>query len=188
MVIQRKNRPDGGTSGGSDGPDLIDHLVKKSLEINPSLRQGRRSTGEVMADLKKQAIASAKEAAAERGPAEAPPASPGAATAPPPPDDPQQVANRVAAKRKVTVTYYLEQKSADYQRRLVSIQQREAQLQAERAALQQETLNDVVDFFTVVTFGTQGTEARDALAAAGQYLQKLGLTEAQLLQALKGGQ
>lgn len=54
-----RERPKVGTkAGGSDELDLMEHLVKKSLAVNPALRGGMK-TSEVLESLRQQVIAKA---------------------------------------------------------------------------------------------------------------------------------
>ncbi len=149
-----------------NAPQLSEHLVKRALEINPSLRGGEKSTHEVMEDLRAQARARSKTGGAEEAPA-APPTK-----------------NEMVERRKASVSFFLEQKSNELDQALSDITARERLLADEKKALQKRVAQEIGDFLSLVASGQEAPpEIREVLSRFRALMQKLSVTEADILRA-----
>ncbi|MBI5507583.1 MAG: hypothetical protein HY903_02405 [Deltaproteobacteria bacterium] len=142
--------------------ELVEQLVKKSLDINPDLRDGK-NTHQVMQDLKRQAVARSKEGGAGGGIA-----------AP---------RGNLAERRRGTIAFFFEQKASDFETAVADVTARERLLQQEKQALRDQVVGDLADFFALMAGGIQSPEAKDVIRENRPFLSKLGITEADLVAA-----
>ncbi len=139
----------------------MEHLVKKSLDINPALRHGQ-DTGEVLAGLKQQAIA--------RSDAQAPAAG----------GEGRRPRLSKEERRKQTISFFFEQKLEEFDDDSADILERERKLAEEKADLQAQYAEEIVDFLGMMAGGAETPEAREVLRTFRKFLTALGLTEAQV--------
>jgi hypothetical protein len=153
MVLKR---PDTGSSNtdpqGKPQIELIEELVKKSLDVNPSLGGGR-DVQAVMSSLKKEAIQ------AKSG---APPSTPTAS---------------LADRRKSTIAFFLEQKQAEFEELAADITVRENVLLKERQDLQRRIFEELLDFLALMSGGVDSPEARQVVHEHRGFVAQLGVTE-----------
>lgn len=154
MVIRRSKEDD-----PKSDVELMEHLVKKSLDVNPHLRSGRR-TGEVLRELKEEAVARAQ--------AEQPSAS-------------KRQAN-VSDRRKSTIAFFLEQKAGEFKDQLADITAREKLLQQEKDALKATVADDIADFLALMAGAADSPEAREVLREQRAFLTALGLTDGDVIE------
>jgi hypothetical protein len=165
MVIKRpSNIPH--TEAGS-GPELAEHLVKKSLDINPALRRGM-ATHEVLEELRKEAVARSQHGATQ------PEAAPAQASR----------AN-LSDRRKSTVAFFLEQKAQEFDAAAGEIAVRERLLLNEKQELQKRIAQDLVDFLSLMSGGVDAPECHEILKDFRGFLTKLGSSDADLLRQAK---
>ncbi len=165
MAVRRPPQAPPGTS--VPDVELMEHLVKKSLDINPQMRGGK-STHEVMEDLRKEAIARSKTA----GVGTAPPS--GAAKA------------SLSERRRATIAFFFEQKSAQMQTVLADLRARERALADEKRVIQKQLVDEIVDFIHMVSSGAEVPELRGVLLAHRGLLAELNVSEADLIRLAKG--
>jgi hypothetical protein len=169
MVVKRpKLADDAPQKDEKSSVELMEHLVKKSLDINPELRDGMR-TGEVMDSLKQQALARSKTQPQGKG-------TPGR-----PADDKAALAER----RKSTISFFCEQKAKEYEEGSKALAIKEVALRKEREGLQARVANELSDFLGMIAGGTDGVEAREVLRTFRAFLSELGVTDTDLLARAK---
>ncbi len=150
--------------------ELIEHLVKKSLDINPNLRGGK-DTREVLEDLKREALARSKQ-----GGGAAPAEGPAAASAP---------RANLAERRKSTMAFFFEQKAQEFDGAIADLDARERLLHKERKELQERFTADLTDFVALMA-GGDSPEVREVLKEQRAFLTKLGANEQEILRQAKG--
>ena len=124
MVLKRPQKAEKPEASCSDSDlQLMEHLVKKSLDVNPGLRAGR-STQEVLQNLRKEAVD---------------PASAGAAAQARPKAS-------VSEKRRKTMEFFLEQKAEEYRESADSIMIRMKALEHELTGVRETTVDELIDF------------------------------------------
>jgi hypothetical protein len=183
MVIKR---PDMQSKGAEPDLEIMEQLVKKSLEINPQLKDGK-NTRQVLADLRNQALARSKSGSGGGGPssmgggqstmgqARSVGSAPAATAAKP----------DMAARRKNTISFFFEQKASEFEESVVDINMREKALQKEKNELQQRFFDELVDFFTLMAGGAQSPESRAVLVEQRAFLSQLGVAEADLIREVQ---
>jgi hypothetical protein len=147
--------------------ELMEHLVKKSLDINPNLRGGK-DTREVLEDLKREAVARAKQGGASE-------AAPTGAAAP---------RANLAERRKSTMVFFFEQKAQEFDSAVADIDARERLIQRERKDLQERFSGDLVDFIALMA-GGDSPELRDVLREFRAFLAKLGANDQEIIRQAK---
>ncbi len=164
MVLRRPDKRPGSPAAEAGKPDiqLMEELVKKSLDVNPALGGGRDAK-QVIASFKEEASGAAR-------------TSPGAM---PPPRA------SLAERRKATIKFFLEQKQEELEELSADITAREKLLAEERRQLQQRVYEEVVDFLALVSGGTESQEAREAVHECRSFIAELGVTE---IDVIKGAQ
>jgi len=145
----------------------MEHLVKKSLDINPGLRSGR-STGEVLEGLRREAAEGASLNSA-------PPAAEG------------RPRLSKEERRKQTIRFFLEQKLEEFSEEAEGIRVRQEQLAREQRELQQQYAEDITDFLGMMAGGGDAPEAREVLRNFRKFLADLGLTEAEAIARARRG-
>ena len=161
MVLKRPQKAETPKATCSDSDlQLMEHLVKKSLDVNPGLRAGR-STQEVLQNLRKEAV---NKPEAEASVAAKPKAS-------------------VSEKRRKTMEFFLEQKAEEYRDSADEIILRMKALEHELAGVRETTVDELIDFLSLISGGTDSPEAREVLRTYRDLLKELGVTEADILQA-----
>jgi hypothetical protein len=153
----------------ASGTDLVEHLVKKSLDINPSLRRGK-DTREVLDALKKEAVARSRQGSAS-GEAQTSGAEPSRVN--------------LADRRKSTMVFFLEQKSQEFEGGAADIEAREKLLAREKQDLQKRFAEDIVDFLALMSGSTENPETREVLKDFRGFLTRLGITDQDLLRLAK---
>ena len=161
MVLKRPQKAETPAATCSDSDlQLMEHLVKKSLDVNPGLRGGR-STQEVMQNLRKEAVnPSAAEAAAVAKPKAS-----------------------VSEKRRKTMEFFLEQKAEEYRDSADSIMIRMKALEHELAGVRETTVDELIDFLSLISGGTDSPEAREVLRQYRDLLKELGVSDDEILRA-----
>jgi hypothetical protein len=156
LTIRRPKSPNEPPPGPGD-IELVEHLVKKSLDINPALRNSKK-TAEVMTALREEARARAQGG------------SPGSTTANLSKTD----------RRKQTITFFFTQKQEDFDEAVSGILERERALAAEKAALQGQFIQELADFLQMATGGVDSPEAREVVHSFRKFVTDLGINEAEL--------
>jgi hypothetical protein len=159
MVVKRR-RSSPATQEAKPDVDLMEQLVKKSLEVNPQLRDGK-STREVLAGLREEAVSRSKSHGQE-------------------PEAPQP---SLSERRSGTIAFFLEQKAKEFHESERDIIEREMRLRAERTNLQRRVIDEIEVFLALVSDGKDSPEARAILTRSRTFLQQLGTNEKQLLAA-----
>ena len=149
--------------GGSPDLELMEQLVKKSLEINPEMRGGKR-TAEVMEDLRKQAVGQSKSAPTA------------VSTAPKP---------SLTERRLSTMAFFFEQKQAEFQENLGEIAVKERELEKEKKELKVRFGDELTDFLALMSGGTETPESKEILRRYRSFVAALGLNEADILRVAK---
>ena len=129
MVLKRPSSVGAAPPSSDKDVELMEHLVQKSLAINPSLR-GAKSTGEVLEDLRKQAVTRSK-------------------SAPPTPEPPTPKVD-LAERRRSTITFFFEQKAQEFKEAARELVAREQQLQKEKQGLKAKVVEELADFLVLV--------------------------------------
>ena len=161
MVLKRPQKAETPKTSCSDSDlQLMEHLVKKSLDVNPGLRAGR-STQEVLQNLRTEAV---KKPAAQEEAATKPKAS-------------------VSEKRRKTMEFFLEQKAEEYHESANHIVLRMKALEHELTGIRETTVDELIDFLSLISGGTDSPEAREVLRTHRELLKELGVTENDILQA-----
>ena len=160
MVLKRPSSVGAAPPSSDKDVELMEHLVQKSLAINPSLR-GAKSTGEVLEDLRKQAVTRSK-------------------SAPPTPEPPTPKVD-LAERRRSTITFFFEQKAQEFKEAARELVAREQQLQKEKQGLKAKVVEELADFLVLVSGGGETPEARQVMRDFRVFLQDLGVTEADVL-------
>ena len=174
MVIRRK----GGGPGGSEPPgatpdtELMEHLVKKSLDINPNLRDGK-ATNEVMDDLRAQVLARSRGGGAA-------PAAGGSASAPA-----AKPKGDLSSRRKSTISFFFEQKAAEFEEEAKELLRQEEELRRQRAELNERYADELTDFLGLMS-GGESPEAREVIREFRKFLADIDLNEAALLKRMGG--
>ena len=161
MVLKRPQKAEAPKATCSDSDlQLMEHLVKKSLDVNPGLRAGR-STQEVLQNLRKEAVD---------------PASAGAAAQARPKAS-------VSEKRRKTMEFFLEQKAEEYRESADSIMIRMKALEHELTGVRETTVDELIDFLSLISGGTDSPEAREVLRQYRDLLKELGVSDDDILRA-----
>ena len=145
---------------------FMEHLVKKSLDVNPGLRAGR-STQEVLKSLRQEAMANAQAG------------QPGAALS-----IPEATATPAASpdeRRLKSIQFFLDQKGAEFASDSQGIASQIASLQAQLDGLRAAAISDLADFLSLVGGGSESPETRRALRDHRELLNALGVSEEALL-------
>jgi hypothetical protein len=168
MVLKRPKLDDAAPKPDAKSDvELMEHLVKKSLQINPELRDGK-GTHEVMDSLRQQAIAQSRSRAAP------PPAAPSG------PDK-----SALADRRKSTIAFFFEQKAKEVEEAQKDLAVREAALKKERQELQQRVSGELADFLGMMSGAVESPETREVLKDFKSFLSQLGVAPEELLQRAK---
>lgn len=165
MVVRRPQK-DSEESTGTDKPELelMERLVKKSLDVNPSLKAGRDTRGALEA-LRQQAVARSKQSPGESG---------GTSGAAEPGSD-------LSSRRQSAIAFFLDQKASEFQGQIDDIIARERALEAERAHLRERVLDEVADFFGLMSGGADSPEAHHVLRDHLAFLKSLGVSESDIV-------
>ncbi len=163
MVVKRRRAPYSEPTPAEPDVELMEQLVKKSLDVNPELRGGK-STHEVLAALREEAIARSKSGGTSQ---------------------PEQPTTSLADRRRGTIAFFLEQKVKEFGESEADISAREKVLRAERAELQARVVDDIEVFLALLSDGNESPEVRMVLTQFKHFLQQLGTSETQLLAAAR---
>ena len=154
-------------------PKLVDELVRKSLAINPDMRQGR-DTQAVIADLRAQAVALSKKGSAKSAsPAQSLDATKFTNTAKPASQDP----------RLATLDIFMRDKAQRYPNAREEIHQRMEALRREAEQLRLNTIREITEL--VSTLLMSGADAQGVQNTMGHYrdlLSSLKISEMTLLE------
>lgn len=167
MVLKKPGQGDGSAPArpATSDTSFMEHLVKKSLDVNPGLRAGR-STHEVLQSLRQEALANA-----QAGHPDATLSVPEAAA-------PTSSADE---RRLKSIQFFLDQKGAEFAADSQGIASQIASLQAQLDGLRAAAVSDLADFLSLVGGGSQSPETRRALREHRELLSALGITEDALL-------
>ena len=161
MVLKRPQKAETPKESCSDSDlQLMEHLVKKSLDVNPGLRAGR-STQEVLQNLRKEAVSPAGSQASAS-------AKPKAS---------------VSEKRRKTMEFFLEQKAEEYRESADHIALRMKALEHELTGVRETTVDELIDFLSLISGGTDSPEAREVLRTYRDLLKELGVSDSDILEA-----
>ena len=168
MVLKKPGQSDAAEPAkpATSDTSFMEHLVKKSLDVNPGLRAGR-STQEVLKSLRQEAVANA-----EAGQPDAALNIPEAAASP---------AVSADERRLKSIQFFLEQKGAEFASDSQGIASQIASLQAQLDGLRAAAVSDLADFLSLVGGGSDSAEARRALRDHRDLLSALGVSEEALL-------
>ena len=168
MVLKKPGQSDSAAppKPATSDTSFMEHLVKKSLDINPGLRAGR-STHEVLQSLRQEAVANA-----EAGTPDLALSVPEAASTP---------AASADERRLKSILFFLEQKAGEFASESKGIADQIAGLQAQLDGLRAAAVSDLADFLSLVGGGSESPETRRALRDHRALLQALGITEEALL-------
>ncbi len=172
MVLKRPKNIAAQESEEESDVELMEHLVKKSLDINPNLRDGR-DTQEILKGLRSEAVsksAAGKVAADSSGVPE-----PSAA----------EKKAKLAARRRSTIEFFFEQKAEEFEAASREVNARRRALEAELKKLQATAVDEVVDFLSLLAGGADSPEARDVMKSYRKFLKELGVSDAEIVQAAK---
>jgi len=147
--------------------ELVEHLVQKSLEVNPELRGGGKSTHEVLVDLKNQAIARSKRLGKKAKAAEG-----------------RQ--RDATERRRDTMAFFFERKAAELDSVLADVTARERLLQRERQEACLRLTDEAVDFLALMSDFAESDAGQEVLDAFADFIQKLGVSERELLARVRG--
>ena len=166
MVLKRPTQIEGQEPPGEE-PDieLMEHLVKKSLDINPGLRQDR-STREFLRGIKKEAVEKSG-----RGGKRSP--------------DPAKKKASLAQRRRNTIEFFFEQKLEEYGETAEEILKRIQALEAELKESRQSSFEEIVDFLSLIAGSGDSPEAREVMRAYRKFLKELGVSEDDIIRACK---
>lgn len=170
MVFKTKARP----AAGADGADveLMEELVRKSLQVNPSLKDGK-STGQVIDDLRSMAL----ERSARHG---GPGGQGGAGAARGGGGRPEAPADERSERRVKTISFFLLQKQEELAEQEADLAAQERALAKRRQELTARLLDEVAEFFGLMAGGAESPEARTALRQQRAFIEQLGVSEADL--------
>ena len=145
MVVRRpkiSSRQDG---DGSDDDGITEHLVRRSLAVNPSMRDGR-TTHQVMDNMRAEAVQKAGTPRDGTTPA----GLTGSATG----------SKSATARLRQTIEFFFEQKSLDYRDLADELDERLRALEIERAELRDSIAGELLDFLSLMAGGGDSPEAR----------------------------
>jgi len=165
MVLKKPGQSDAAKPATTDTA-FMEHLVKKSLDVNPGLRAGR-STQEVLKSLRQEAMASA-----QAGEPDGALSIPEAASMPTASPD---------ERRLKSIQFFLDQKGAEFAADSQGIADQIAGLQAQLDGLRAAAVSDLADFLSLVGGGSDSPETRRALRDHRELLSALGISEDALL-------
>ena len=168
MVFKTRAKP--ATDGDQDDIELMEELVRKSLKVNPALKDGRDTT-QVLDDLRSQAVGKSERHSGGR--ATRPSMKPGRAgkqTAP------AAVDNRTERRVK-TITFFLHQKMEDLEEQEADINAQERILANKRQEIKATAIDEIADFFGLMSGGAESPEAREGLRQYRTFLDQLGVSE-----------
>jgi hypothetical protein len=169
MVLKR---PDEGNPILPD-VDLVDELVRKSLEINKHLKAGD-STGRYLESLRESVRQKVPGAEDKSGKVEL---KKGAA----PPKAPEKMVDRKAR----TFVDFLKLKSDEFQNRHQQLREKRKELEREEAELRNQTAHAISDMLMVVADGEDVAPFRAALTDESAFLSLLGVRDVDLLKGIK---
>lgn len=151
---------------------LDEQVVRRVLEVNPNLRDGR-TTLQV-----KKALESGQSLG--RSPERATPAPEGGRRAP----------LRESSSRQLgeTLDFFLTREGRELASRFEELAARKRSLEDEERALQRDARQRLVDFIAMLDPAVLARHGQDALEPHRQLLNTIGLSSAELLSAVKGGQ
>ena len=167
MVLKRPTQIEGQEPAEEPEIELVEHLVKKSLDINPGLRQDR-STIEFLKGIKKEAVDKSGAGAAHHAPA-------GKA---------QTKADR-AQRRRNTIEFFFEQKMEEYVEAAQDITHRIQALESELDQTRKASFEEIVDFLSLIAGSGDSAEAREVMRAYRKFLKELGVTDDEVMKACK---
>ena len=166
MVLKRPTQIEG-QEPAADEPDieLMEHLVKKSLDINPGLRRDR-STREFLKGIKKEAIEKSDRGASSPG-------------------EPTKKKASLAQRRRSTIEFFFEQKLEEYGEAAEEILKRIQALEAELKEARENSFDEIVDFLSLIAGAGDSPEAREVMRAYRKFLKELGVSEDDIIRACK---
>lgn len=175
MVLKRPKNIAAQESEEESDVELMEHLVKKSLDINPNLRDGR-DTQEILKGLRSEAVSKSTAGKASSGAdASSEVAAPSAA----------EKQAKLAARRRSTIEFFFEQKAEEFEAASQEVNVRRRALEQELKKLQADALDEVVDFLSLLAGGAESPEARDVMKAYRKFLKELGVSDTEIVQAAK---
>ena len=166
MVLKRPKNISGAGPEDETDVELMEHLVKKSLDINPGLRDGR-TTQEILEGLRQEAVARS-----------------GTADTPPAPSASEKKAS-LAQRRRSTIEFFFEQKTEEFNSGARDVRARMRGLEKDLAALQRSTRDEMVDFLALLAGGADSPEAREVMRSHRNFLKELGCSDADIIAAAK---
>lgn len=167
MVLKRPTQIEG-QEPESDEPDieLMEHLVKKSLDINPGLRQDR-STIEFLKGIKKEAV-NKSSTGGQQQQAEA-----------------AKNKSSLADRRRSTIEFFFEQKKEEYVAASSEIMKRIELLDKELNDTRAASFGEIVDFLSLIAGAGDSAEAREVMRTYRKFLKELGVSEEDVMKACK---
>ncbi len=172
MVLKRPKNISAQESENESDVELMEHLVKKSLDINPNLRGGR-DTQEILKGLRKEAVS--KSAVGKAAADSSDVAEPTAA----------EKKAKLAARRRSTIEFFFEQKAEEFGAASREVNARRRALEDELKKLQATTVDEMVDFLSLLAGGAESAEAREVMRSYRKFLKELGASDAEIVQAAK---
>ena len=168
MVLKRPGKIEGVEPEAEEVDlELMEHLVKKSLDINPGLRQ-QRSTREFLSGIKKEAVAKSNASASKAAPVEKKKVS-------------------LSQRRKSTIEFFFEQKMEEYTESAEEVMGRIQLLEEELRTAQESTVSEIVDFLSMISGSANSPEAREVMREYRQFIKALGISEEEIIKACREG-
>lgn len=163
MAVRRPNpgTPGSPTPAGEKKLDLMEHLVRKSIEINPML-QTERDLNESVKAIKAQAA----------GPAQS--------------DVQPRATLSKSERRKQTIAFFFGQKEEEFNDDMAQLIEQKRQLEAQMAQVQATYCSEVVDFLAMMQGGADTPEAQSVLGEFGRFLKALGVSEGEVIARVRG--
>lgn len=166
MVIKRPKKTGSKKEGkkSSTESQLMEHLVKKSLNINPELPDAAQPE-----QIVKTLRGEAPEKSLSQGSAESP----------------HQRKKALAKRRRDTIAFFFEQKRLEFDESMTVLLQKIALIEGQQDTLKEQTIQALVDFLSLLPGAADSPEAREVMRQHQELLQLLGITDAHISQKIK---
>jgi hypothetical protein len=169
MSIKRRFQDENEQVEPSDD-DLMEKLIKQSIKVNPTIKDGR-STQAVIDDFRQQAAALTKKGGVETMPKIMPSTS--AKT--------ESAVAGLSERRLTTIKFFFEQKVEEFDVEQKDILIRERELQKDKDTLRFKFIAALADFFSLMAGGAESPEARKIMRDFSGFLQALGVSESDIV-------
>ena len=92
----------------------------------------------------------------------------------------------LSQRRRNTIEFFFEQKAEEFEATSLDMASRMRALQDEHRQNQANTLDEIVDFLSLLAGGGESPEAREVMRVYRKFLSELGVSDADVIKACKG--